>query len=301
MSKKQHIARFSVISNASLVALKLVVGLVSGSVSIISEAIHSFMDLIAAVIAFISVRISDNPPDKEHPYGHGKVENVSGVIEALLIFGASGWIIYEAIRKISVQEEIAFPLLGTAVMAVSAIVNTLVSRALYKVAKAEHSIALEADALHLKADVYTSAGVAIGMLLIAITDIHLFDPVAAIAIAIFILYEATLLLKKAFEPLLDNSLTDEEIAMIEETIASHKDVIYNYHELRTRRSGSTRYVDLHLELPRNLTVEQSHQICDEIEHTIKEKLKNTEVFIHVEPCPPAACAACQHKERSCTR
>ncbi|HEX3007492.1 MAG TPA: cation diffusion facilitator family transporter, partial [Bacteroidales bacterium] len=171
MNKKTKIARLSVASNTALIAMKVIAGIWSGSVSIISEAIHSLMDLIAAVIAYFSVKVSDNPPDEEHPYGHGKFENVSGVIEAFLILVAAIWIIYEAVHKIIKPTEVDSlgVGVGAVVMIVSGCINFLVSRQLYKVAKETESIALEADALHLKTDVYTSLGVGVGLFLMWLT------------------------------------------------------------------------------------------------------------------------------------
>ena len=155
MNSKIKVARLSIASNSFLIVIKLLAGLFSGSVSVISEAIHSGMDLVAALIAFFSVRISDRPADSKHPYGHGKFENVSGVIEAVLIFIAAVWIILEAVRKLLHQSDVEKIHLGLIVMAISALVNFLVSGKLYKIAKATDSIALEADARHLKTDVYT--------------------------------------------------------------------------------------------------------------------------------------------------
>ena len=214
MNAKVKAARLSLMSNTSLIIMKLIVGLFTGSVSIISEAIHSTMDLLAAIIAFFSVRISDKPADESHPYGHGKIENISGVIEALFIFVASVWIIVESVKKIINPEEIESVGIGFIVMFISAAINFIVSKKLYKVAKEESSIALEADALHLKADVYTSLGVGVGLILIWITGLNYLDPIVAILVAIFILKESFELLKTAFNPLLDIKLSDEEIEII---------------------------------------------------------------------------------------
>lgn len=156
MNKKVSVASLSIVSNLLLIILKVGAGIVSGSVSIISEAIHSTMDLLASIIAFFAVRVSDHPADERHPYGHGKYENVSGVIEALLILVAAIWIIYEAIHKLINPVKSEFIGVGIVVMFVAAIVNFFVSKRLYKVAIETHSLALEADALHLKTDVYTS-------------------------------------------------------------------------------------------------------------------------------------------------
>ena len=299
MNRKTATAALSVASNTFLIAVKLAVGIVTGSVSVLSEAIHSLFDLIAAIIAFFSVRLADTPPDTDHPYGHGKIEGLSGMVEALLIFAAAGLIIFEAVKKIMEGLEIAFPMAGVAVMALSAGVNIVVSRRLYKVAKETGSIALEADALHLKTDVYTSAGVAIGLLLLWVTDIHLLDPIVAIAVACLILYESYQMLRKALSPLVDKRLSDEEIALIHEAIQRHHDSCIGFHEMRTRSSGNVRYVDLHLELPKYLTVEESHRICDAIETDIEAKLPRTEVTIHVEPCTPDTCATCDHRTPRC--
>ncbi|MBN1414299.1 MAG: cation transporter [Bacteroidales bacterium] len=280
MSEKVRTARLSIISNCSLIAIKVVAGLLSGSVSILSEAIHSGMDLLAALIAFFSVRMSDVPPDKEHPYGHGKYENISGVIEAVLIFIAAGWIIYEAIHKILRPAPVEKIEIGAAVMAVSAIVNFFVSRRLYRVAKKTDSIALEADALHLKTDVYTSVGVAVGLFLIWLTGWHFLDPVIAIAVALLILKESYNLMRNAYSPLMDASLSDDEIRIIRETITNRN---LSFHNLRTRKSGHYRFADLHLEMPENMELKNVHRICDEIEKDIETRINNIEVSIHVEP------------------
>lgn len=294
MNSKTKTARLSVISNSSLILMKLIVGVLSGSVSIISEAIHSSMDLLAAIIAFFSVSISDKPADRDHPYGHGKVENISGVIEALLIFIASIIIIYKAVEKLINPGKIESVGLGFLVMFVSAFVNYIVSKKLYKIAKQEESIALEADALHLRADILTSLGVGMGLLLIYITGLTFLDPIVAIGVAIFILKEAYELLKNAFQPLLDVKLSDAEIAKVQQAIESYNSAYCNYHRLKTRRSGSKKYIDLHLVVPREMSVEKAHHICDAIEDDIETSLKNSEVMIHVESCNKScSCSECK--------
>jgi cation diffusion facilitator family transporter len=272
--------------------MKAAVGFMSGSVSIISEAIHSTMDLLAAIIAFFSVKVSDKKPDEEHPYGHGKVENISGVIEALLIFVAAVWIIYEALDKILNRKEIENIGWGFVVMSVSSVINYFVSRRLFKVAKETDSIALEADALHLKVDVYTSLGVAFGLGLIWITGYHILDPIVAILVALLILRESYILLKTAYSPLLDTKLPDKEIEIIKDAINSEKFGCLDFHQLRTRKAGHLKYVDLHLVVPQRYSVLESHAICDAIEKNIESKIRNIEVHIHVEPCP-GNCDICE--------
>ena len=281
MNAKVKTARLSIISNTLLIIMKLAVGIISGSVSIISEAIHSSMDLAAAIIAFFSVRVSDNPPDTRHPYGHGKVENISGVIEAILIFAAAIWIIYEAIKKLTGEEIVLESIwIGAVVMLISAIVNIIVSRRLYKVARETKSVALEADALHLKTDVYTSAGVAVGLGLILITGIKWLDPVVAILVAFMILKESYNLLKRAFSPLLDTAWEDDEIEDLEKKLNLMN---VNYHSLRTRIAGNYRFIDIHVEIPENESVGSAHQYCDMIEEELTGNYENLSVTIHVEP------------------
>ncbi len=281
MNPKTKIARLSVASNSLLIVMKLVVGIISGSVSIISEAIHSSMDLLAAIIAFFAVKVSDTPPDEKHPYGHGKIENISGVIEGILILVAAALIISEAVKKLMGESfEIEAVGIGAAVMFVSAVVNTIVSRRLYKVARETSSVALEADALHLKTDVYTSLGVAAGLGLIMLTGITWLDPVIAILVALFIVRESMILLGKAFFPLLDTSWDKEEIRELEDNLGRMK---VNYHDLRTRIAGNYRFIDIHVEIPEYESVGNAHIYCDSIEDELKSIYKNLTVTIHVEP------------------
>ena len=277
---KKKTARLSVMSNTLLIILKLTVGLLSNSVSILSEAIHSSLDLIAAIIAFFAVKVSGNPADERHPFGHGKVENVSGVIEAVLIFAASAWIIAEAVKKFIHPEEPGVLGLGILVMAISAVVNTYVSRRLYKVARQTDSVALEADALHLKTDVITSAGVAVGLALMWLTGWHILDPIIAVLVAMLIIYESWMLLRKAFSPLLDTALSVKELNKLE-GILGELDV--KYHGLRTRAAGHQRFVEFHLDVPANETIDTIHRRCDLIENRLESEFRDISVVIHPEP------------------
>ncbi len=289
MNQKVKTARLSIFSNSFLIILKVIVGFLSGSISIVSEAMHSMIDLIASGIAYFSVRISDTPADDRHPYGHGKFENISGVAEAILIFLAAAWIIYKAILKILHPNPVEVIGLGIGVMIISALVNIYISRRIYKVAKEAESIALEADALHLKVDVYTSFGVAFGLLLmVAISNfttsplVHYLDPVIAILVALMILKESYSLFMKAYAPLLDESISKEEIDLIKILIDKHCSETVKYHDLRTRKAGNFKYIDFHLNVPANLSVKEAHEICDIIEEEIKQSMKFSEVTIHVE-------------------
>lgn len=290
MSAKSRAAAVSVASNSCLVAMKLAVGLLSGSVSIVSEAIHSANDLLAAVIAWVSVRTSDKAADAEHPYGHGKIEGVSGAVEAALIVVAAIWIVVEAVRKILHGGEVEHLGLGTAVMAVSVVVNIAVSRHLFRVAKQEDSLALEADAHHLSTDVFTSLGVALGLALVwgwrtvtgGSTALDIVDPIVAIAVAMFILKIGVDLTRDAVGHLLDRRLPESELETIAAILRRHPAVL-EYHGLRTRKSGSQRYVDVHVTLRGDETLAQAHDAARAIEDEIGRSLPPAHAVVHVDP------------------
>lgn len=281
--RKVKIAFVSIMSNTILIIFKLIAGFLSGSVSIISEAIHSGMDLVASLVAFFSVRNSAKPADKKHPYGHGKIENISGLIEGLLIFIAAALIITEAVKKILNPAEIEQANIAIAVMFVSALINLAVSRKLYKVSQEEDSMALEADALHLKTDVYTSLGVGIGILLIKLTGLSILDSIVAILVAVIIIKEAWELCKNAFDHLLDSKLSDEEEVEVEKIINEHSHQFIDYHKLKTRKSGNKKHIDFHITVPPDLTVKEAHDIIGSLKKDLNETLKNTRVNIHADP------------------
>lgn len=297
--RKTGAAALSVISNTILVLLKLVVGLAIGSVSVISEAIHSGVDLLAAIIALVAVRTSGQPADKEHPFGHGKVENISGTVEALLIFLAAGWIIYEAIKKLIHPEPMDAAAWGVAVMLVSAVANIIVSHMLFKVGKETDSMALQADAWHLRTDVYTSAGVMVGLGVIWIgrrvmpgIDWHWVDPVAAIAVALLIIKTAFHLTLQSARDLMDASLPNEEEKWIREYVAGHNPTVRAFHRLKTRKAGADRFVEFHMFVSSDMSVNESHEITETMTRDIQSKLGNTTVTIHVEPCDGNCTPSC---------
>jgi cation diffusion facilitator family transporter len=285
---KEKTAHLSVISNTGLVLMKFVVGFALGSVSIISEAIHSSMDLVAAVIAFFSVRKSAEPPDAGHSFGHGKFEDISGLIEALLIFVAAVLIIWEAVTKLlgHTPEELKPELLlaGIAVMGISALVNWFISQRLMKVAKQTESIALESDAWHLRTDVYTSLGVFIGLVLIRLTGITLFDPLFAIGVAIIIMKAAYDLSVRSFADLIDHSIPAADEERIRTIICDHAGEYAGFHDLRTRRSGPEIFIEFHLVVPGSVSVIQSHDLTDHLEADLKTEYSRANITIHVEPC-----------------
>ncbi len=275
-------AGLSIFSNLSLVILKLVIGVFTGSISIISEAAHSFIDLLASVMTFFSVRVSDRPPDGEHQYGHGKIENITSIAEALLIFVAAIYIIYEAADRLQTGTSIKAIHMGLGVMLLSAGVNFFVTRKLFLVARSTDSTALEADAHHLRVDIYTSLGVLAGLGVTYLFKMPFLDPILAILIAIFIMKIAWDITKSSLGSIVDRSLPEEELATISAIIQSDE-WIKGFHKLRTRKAGSHRHIDLHIQVDKNLTVHESHIIANRLEEAICNSLPRCRVVVHIEP------------------
>lgn len=286
---KKRVAWLSVGSNTLLTAGKLVAGLATGSVSILSEAAHSAIDLLAACITTFSVHVADRPPDSSHPYGHEKVENVSGVIEGLLIFLAAAWILYEALEKLVHGVELRFLGHGLIVMAFSAVVNLGVATLLKRSAEMNRSVALEADAAHLYTDVYTSLGVFVGLAAISIGkrafDVELawLDPACAIGVALLILSAAYRITRKSFMPLLDSSASPGELSAIEAAMAEFREHGVDCHEIRTRRAGASLHVDLHMGLWPGVSLEYGHRLSHELKDRIEGTVPGAKVLVHEEP------------------
>ncbi len=303
LDRKGRVALLSVGSNTILTLLKLVVGLAIGSVSVVAEAVHSGVDLLAALIAFFAVRSAAKPPDEQHPYGHGKVENVSGTIEALLIFVAAGLIVMEAVAKILHGGELPQVDWGLAVMAFSAGANVLVSRRLLAVAKATDSVALEADAYHLTTDVLTSLGVLVGLVLVRLTGWAILDPLVAIGVAVVIGKAAWDITRRSFVDLLDRSLPAAERRAISAVLDRHTGCLAGYHRLRSRKVGSERHIDLHLVVNGEASVAEAHDLCDHLERDLHRALGACSLTIHVEPCRGecATCPAAQQGSEGCVK
>ena len=287
--KKVRAAMLSIYSNTTLVGLKLAVGIMMMSVSVLSEAIHSMIDLIAAIIANYSVRKATIPADADHPYGHGKYENYAGVVEAILILLAAGLIIYEASLRLFNNAPVEFIWAGIVVMGISVVANTLVSRQLIQVGKEEDSIALIADGMHLRTDVYTSLGVFLGLIIIQVTNLPILDPLVAIMVAVLIIRAAYELTRESSKGLVDESLPPNEEKVVREVLDQHSFQFVNFHALRTRKSGAERFIDLHLVVNRQMCILDAHQLCEDLEKDIEARLPHTNVLIHLEPCEDKDC------------
>ena len=284
--EKQNAALLSISSNIVLILSKLVVGLITNSISIISEAVRSFTDLLAAIIAFFSVKQSANPPDSDHQFGHGKYEDFSGFIEGALILLAAGYIIFESVEKIiNSKYDYIDTTAGIIVMLVSVIANIIVSRHLFNVARKTDSMALLADAEHLRTDVLTSAGVLAGLVLIKITNIEILDPIIAILVALIIIKAGLNLCFNSGKNLLDGSLPEEEQKIIFDTVNTFIPAeVIEIKELKSRKSGADKLIELIIVIPKKLTIEAGHALCDRIEEDLKNNIKNSRVTIHIEPC-----------------
>jgi cation diffusion facilitator family transporter len=279
---KQNVALLSVISNSILIVFKIIAGIFMGSISVISEAVHSAIDLIASIVAWFSIKKAGQPADLDHPFGHGKYENISGFFEAMLIFFAAAMILYEAIKKLFHPAEVERLGWGIAVMGISVIINTVVSRMLFKTAKKTNSIALEADGMHLWVDVITSLSVIIGLITIHFTHWQILDPIIAIVVACMIGKASIDLTKKSISDLADRSLPEPELQSIQNILQTYPSVL-GHHKLRTRQCGDRREIDIHILMDKNMTLEDSHGLCSKIEDHIKETLPGSYITLHVEP------------------
>ena len=279
--EKNRVALISVFAAIFLTVFKIIVGVMTGSLGILSEALHSGLDLIAAVITYFSVRISDKPADKQHPYGHGKVENVSALMETILLLIVCVWIVYEAThRLVTGNTEIQVSIWAYIVVVTSIIVDISRSRALSRVAKKYNSQALEADALHFSTDIWSSTVVLMG-LVCAQFGFFFADSVAALLVAFIVVLVSCRLGKKAIDMLLDRA-PEETVRQVESIMAEFTEV-KKFHSLQIRTAGADTFVKINIHLDPNMNLRQVHEICDYIEKTIASRIPRCETFLHAEP------------------
>jgi len=276
-------AKLAIVVIIGLIALKVVVAVITGSISIWAQALDRFLDVFAIAIVLFAIRIASMPADEEHPFGHGKVEGIAAIVQAALIFAAGGLIIYSAVRRIITGTTIELTEAGIGVMAVSIVASIFLSRHLLKVSRATGSTALEASARNITADIYSAAGVLAGLVAIRFSGLGILDPIIALGVALLILKTAYDVLKKSFGELVDVRLPRVEEDKIRSAIMKYDCQLAGFHDLRTRKAGRQRYVDLHLVMPKNASVEETHRLTDDLEQAIKRRLPNTNITIHVEP------------------
>ncbi len=281
---RSHAALLSIASNSTLILLKVIAGTVTGSVALLTEALHSSFDLVASVVAFVSVRKADVPADADHPYGHEKFEDMAAAIEGMLILVGSGVIVFESVRRLVVGGEVHALGFGIAVLAVSIAVNLVVSARLSARARETGSPALEADASHLRTDAATSGGVLVGLALVQLTGETWIDPVVALLVAASIVAAGVRILRSSSRVLIDEALPAEELAAIEEEVLGFGPRgVAGFHKLRARRAGARRYIDLHVQFRSGTTLEDAHATSHALQGAIRRRLAGADVLIHLEP------------------
>jgi cation diffusion facilitator family transporter len=277
-------AALSFTSNFTLMVMKFVVGIMTGSIAVLSDAIDSAEDVVASLFAFISIQLASQPADEEHPYGHGKAESLAAAGQALLIAGGGGYIIARAIQRLSQHHVQIDTTPGLIALSVTAVVNVGVVLYVGRAARLSGSVALKADTRHLWTNVVQAIGVVLALTLVAITGHSIFDPIMALLLAVFLIWTAAQVFLTALSEIMDMRLPKHEQALIEACLREQRsDSVRGYHHLRTRKAGRQRYVDLHLIVDPNQTVEAAHTVCDGIEEAISSCLAGAVVTIHLEP------------------
>jgi cation diffusion facilitator family transporter len=284
LPSKTRAAGLSVASNSFLILLKAVAGVLTGSVAILTEAMHSSIDLIASLVAYVSVRKADEPADESHLYGHEKIENLAAVIEGMLILVGSGVIAFESVRRLAIGSDVHRLDFGIAVVAFSAVVNIGVSSFLGRRARETSSPALEADAAHLRTDAATSVAVVVGLILVRATGERWIDPAIALAVAAAIVTSGIRILNRSSRILVDEALPAAELDAIRDAVREFRERgVVGFHQLRARRAGARRYVDLHVQFRAGTTLEEAHGTAHALQDQIVKRLDGTDVLIHLEP------------------
>ena len=277
-------AALSIASNTALILLKVVAGSITGSVAILTEAMHSAIDLVASIVAYFSVRKAEEPADESHRYGHEKVENLAAAIEGMLILVGSGVIAFEAIRRLVDRPPVEKLGFGIAVIAFSMVANLAVSAFIARRARETESPALEGDAAHLRTDALTSAGVLVALILVETTGATWLDPAVALLVAAAIVTAGVRILTRSTRVLVDEALPGAEMDAISQEIrAFGPRGVAGYHQLRTRRAGARRYVDLHVQFRAGTTLEDAHATAHALQDAIRGRLRGADVLIHLEP------------------
>ncbi len=295
---KIRAASFSICGALGLAIAKLVIALTSGSMAVMASAIDSLLDILMSGVNLLAIRQAEQPPDECHPFGHGKYETLATLFQALVITGSGAWIIYEAIQRLIEGSYVTELNQGIGILAFSALVSWFIARYLLKVARETDSSALEADSLHFRMDIFSNLGLMAGLLMIRWFDIHWLDSALSILVASYILHEALQLIKRSLTDMLDHQLPDEIQQKVHDLINTHEGPLAGYHGLRTRRAGSLKIMDFHLEVCKEMTVEEAHNLADNLEKKIEKNIPGADVTIHIEPCRIQPCPDKDHCCRS---
>jgi len=277
-----RIAAISLVATAGLLVLKLTIGLLSHSIAVLGDAVDSATDLTAATAALLSVRIAAAPADEDHPYGHGKVESVSAAVAATIIGLGGTFVVIQAVRRLLGHQPDINVGVGLAAMITAALVNLALAYFMGREARRSSSLALRAESKHLQTNVVQALTIILGLTLVGLTGQQLFDPAVALGLAAYMGFTAFGLIRTAVSEIMDEALPLREVSAIQDILRQHPEV-RGFHRLRTRRTGATRQVDMHISVDASLTVAQVHRISDEIEREIESRLPGAVVVIHAEP------------------
>ncbi|MFC2033984.1 cation diffusion facilitator family transporter [Chloroflexota bacterium] len=291
-TSKESASKFAIVSVSLLILLKAIASTITGSISIRADAIHSVIDLCGVIIGYVGIKISGKPPDEDHAFGHGKAESIACGVIGALIFIAAGTIFYESVQRLITGATVEMVTVGIYITIAAIVINLFASWFALKIARANDSLALEATGRDLQADVLSSIAVLVGLILVRLTGLTILDPIVALLVAILILRTAYLTMRKAFGGLMDTRLPEGEEETIMSCITEYSGQVAGFHEIRTRKAGNQRFIDFHLLLPKDISVDDAHQMCDQLENDIENKLSNSNVTVHVEPCGEEDCDQC---------
>jgi cation diffusion facilitator family transporter len=278
----------SILAALATIVLKSTAYLLTGSVGLLSDAVESLVNLVAAVTAYLSLHYAARPVDESHTYGHEKIEFFSSGLEGVLILLAAGAIAWYAVHRLVVPEPLQPLGPGLVIALVASVINGVVGVIVLRAGRKHGSIVLEADGKHLLTDVWTSAAVLAGLSLVWLTNVHVLDPLIALGVAVNILWTGLGLIRRSFDGLMDHALPAEEQAAVRSAIEERLGPDMDYHALRTRQAGRRRFVDFHLLVPGSLTVQQAHTLTGDIEEAVRAVLPEMEVSVHIEPIEDTA-------------
>lgn len=298
---KIRAAAVSISSAILLATIKLIFAFTSGSMAVMASAVDSLLDIVMSGVNFVAIRHAEQPADENHPFGHGKFETLATLFQSLIILATGGWIVYEAGNRLYRGQTTLNVDQGLGILAFGALAAWGISTYLSKAAKRTESSALAADALHFRMDIFSNLGLLVGMLVIRLFDLPWLDPTLSILVAAYILSEAFKLVRHALRDMLDHELPVEIKEKVEKIIEGQNIQHAGYHNLRTRRAGSRKIMDFHLEVCRHMSVEDAHQIADNLENGIEQAIIGADVTIHIEPCAETHCAGASNCPREKSR
>jgi len=281
--KKLRCALISIVASVGLIALKLTFGIITNSVSILASAVDSFLDLSASSVNYFSIRKSVKPADAEHKFGHGKAEGLAGLFQCFIIGVSSLYLIYLSFERIFDGGELSSLDIGIAVIGFSIFASLILARYIKRVADETDSIALKADSLHFRVDVYANIGIVVGLIVIKVTGAELIDPIISLALAGLILWTAKDIVLQSIDILMDRELPEHIVKDIEEVIFKYRPSVKSYHKMRTRNAGSKKFIEFHLVLDHTLSFVRSHEIAEEIIKEIETQIPGSELTVHVDP------------------